>query len=63
MRGNNMNSITLLKLLSLIEAGMNFASLIAEVRVQESKGATPEDITKFIDDLYKAEIQRLNETN
>lgn len=58
-----MNSITLLKLLSLIEAGMNFASLIAEVRVLESKGSSPEDITKFIDDLYKAEIQRLNETN
>lgn len=56
-----MNSITLLKLLSLIEAGMNFASLIAEVRVQESKGATPEDITKFIDSLYIAEIKRLNE--
>lgn len=57
-----MNSITLLKLLSLIEAGMNFASLIAEVRVRESKGASPEDISKFIDEVYRAEVNKLNET-
>lgn len=57
-----MNTGVLIKLLTLVEMGMELAALKAQIQEKEAAGATAEEVTKFIDDLYEAAYKKLLET-
>lgn len=57
-----MNYSAVLQLIALVEAGLDLWQLIQDVRAKEAAGATPEEISKYIDDLYEQSYKELNET-
>ena len=58
-----MNATILLKALSLLQAGFNLATIVAEIHAKKAAGATDEDINNYIDDLFEQAAVELNETN
>ena len=57
-----MNTGVLIKLLTLVEMGMELAALKAQIQEKEAAGASNEEVTQFIDDLYESAYKKLLET-
>ena len=57
-----MDVAILVKLVALVEAGFKLSAIAAQARAREAAGATPEDISKWIDGLYQKAYQDLNDT-
>lgn len=52
----------LLKLVALVEAGYRLSAIAAQARAKEAAGATPAEISAWIDSLYQKAFKDLNDT-
>jgi hypothetical protein len=57
-----MNTGVLIKLLTLVEMGFELSVLKKQIQEKEASGATPGEITNYIDGLYEEAFKELTET-